>query len=66
MLLSTWPAGPSYWERRWGSQAAPIIIEAADGPNTAVIDGVNMFDCRWGARLLKRRQQPTHAVRGRQ
>ncbi|KAL4425628.1 hypothetical protein ABPG75_009644 [Micractinium tetrahymenae] len=39
-------AGPNYWERRWGSRAAPIIIEAADGAGTVTIDGVNMFDCR--------------------
>jgi hypothetical protein len=34
----------NYWEDRHGTAAAPIIVEAADGPHTATFEGdINMF-----------------------
>jgi hypothetical protein len=43
------PAVPNYWENRWGSKAAPIIIEAADGAGTVTLKApVNVFNVRWG------------------
>ncbi len=38
---------PLYWERRYGTYRCPVIIEAADGPGTAVLPNVNVFDCRY-------------------
>ncbi|KAI3429231.1 hypothetical protein D9Q98_005330 [Chlorella vulgaris] len=36
---------PNYWENRWGSKAAPIIIEAADGAGTVTLKApVNVFN----------------------
>lgn len=37
---------PSYWESRWGTHAAPIIIESADGKGQARVPAINMYDCR--------------------
>lgn len=37
---------PNYWERRWGSARAPIVIRAARR-GTATLPSVNMFDVRW-------------------
>ncbi len=37
---------PNYWEQRWGTAAAPVILRAAE-PGTAVLPDVNMFDVRW-------------------
>lgn len=37
---------PNYWESRWGSFAAPIVIEAADGAGTARLPGSTFFDVR--------------------
>ena len=39
-------AVPNYWENRLGTQAAPIIVRAADGPGTARLPTVNVFGCR--------------------
>ena len=38
-------AVPNYWEGRHGSLQAPIIVRAADGPGTARLPAVNVFDC---------------------
>ena len=39
---------PNYWEHRWGSDQAPIIIEASDGPGTVTLrSGPNVFDTRY-------------------
>jgi hypothetical protein len=39
---------PSYWELRHGTVQAPIVIQAADGPRSARLEGdVNMFDCSY-------------------
>lgn len=37
---------PHYWESRWGTAAAPVIVRAADGPGTVVLPALNVFDCR--------------------
>jgi len=37
---------PNYWESRWGSFAAPIVIESADGPGLARLPGSSFFDVR--------------------
>lgn len=39
---------PNYWEEKRGSYAAPIIIKAASGKNTAILAGdINMFACNY-------------------
>ncbi len=38
---------PNYWESKWGTRAAPIIIEGADPGRTAHLASVNVFDCRY-------------------
>jgi hypothetical protein len=39
---------PNYFEARWGTAAAPIVIQSADGPRTARIEGdFNMYDVRY-------------------
>jgi Right handed beta helix region len=38
---------PNYWESKWGTRAAPIIIEGADPGRTAHLGSVNVFDCRY-------------------
>ena len=46
LVAGTYPAADSvnYWEDHHGTAAAPIIIEAADGPHTAVFEGdMNVF-----------------------
>ena len=37
---------PNYWERRYGTATAPIMIHAADGRGTVTLPNMNMFDCR--------------------
>jgi hypothetical protein len=39
-------AVPNYWESRHGTFAAPVIVRAADGPGTARLPAVNVYDCR--------------------
>ena len=39
-------AVPHYWESRHGSLAAPVIVRAADGPGTARLPALNIYDCR--------------------
>ncbi|MBI5088449.1 MAG: right-handed parallel beta-helix repeat-containing protein, partial [Actinobacteria bacterium] len=46
LVAGTYPQATSvnYWEDRHGTAEAPIVIEAADGPHTAVFEGdINMF-----------------------
>ena len=39
---------PNYWERRYGTQSAPILIQAADGPGSATFLGdINAFDVHY-------------------
>ena len=39
---------PNYWESRYGSAQAPIILQGADGAGTAIFrGGVNLFDLRY-------------------
>lgn len=37
----------TYWESRHGTQKYPIIIQAADGPGTAHLEDMNVFDCHY-------------------
>lgn len=48
LVAGTYPEAvvPNYWENRLGTQAAPIIVRAADGPGTARLPAVNVFGCR--------------------
>jgi hypothetical protein len=39
---------PNYWESRWGSQKAPIVV-VAERPGTVRFASVNLFDLRWVA-----------------
>jgi Right handed beta helix region len=39
---------PNYWESRWGTAKAPVIIRA-QRRGTATLPAVNMFDARWTA-----------------
>ena len=39
---------PNYWERRWGTENAPIVITAARR-GTVSFAAVNLFDLRWVA-----------------
>jgi hypothetical protein len=39
---------PNYWESRWGSEKAPIVI-AAERPGTVRFESVNLYDLRWVA-----------------
>ncbi|WKZ56237.1 MAG: right-handed parallel beta-helix repeat-containing protein [Bdellovibrionota bacterium] len=39
---------PNYWESRYGTFAAPIILQASGGPSTAILQGdINAFDLRY-------------------
>lgn len=38
---------PVYWESRWGAYKYPVILEAVDGPGTANLPSLNLFDCRY-------------------
>ena len=41
-------ATPNYWESRWGSRSAPIIIESRTGIASSVrLPSINMFDARF-------------------
>ncbi len=40
-------AVPNYWESRWGTFSAPVIVRAADGPGTVLLPTLNVFDCRY-------------------
>jgi hypothetical protein len=45
----TYPASalPTYWESRWGTSAAPIFLQAADGAHTVTFTGdINAYDVR--------------------
>ena len=39
-------AVPNYWESRWGTRGAPIIIEAADGRGSVTTGNWNVYDAR--------------------
>ena len=39
---------PNYWESRWGSRSAPIVI-AASRPGSVTFGAVNLYDLRWVA-----------------
>ena len=40
-------AVPNYWESRYGTLAAPVILRAVDGAGTAHLPTMNVFDCRY-------------------
>jgi hypothetical protein len=39
-------AVPNYWESRYGTRAAPVIIQAVDGAGSARLPALNVYDCR--------------------
>jgi hypothetical protein len=47
LVAGTYPESivPTYWERRLGSAAAPIVIRAADGAGSARLPALNIFGC---------------------
>jgi hypothetical protein len=49
LVAGTYSSGnlPNYWESRWGTYRYPVILEAADGPGTAVFASINVYDCRY-------------------
>ncbi|MBI5814274.1 MAG: right-handed parallel beta-helix repeat-containing protein [Nitrospinae bacterium] len=38
---------PNYWESRWGTFTAPVIIESVDGEYASVLPALNIYDCRY-------------------
>ncbi len=38
---------PGYWESRRGTFEHPVIVQAADGPNTAFLPPLNIYDCSY-------------------
>jgi len=48
LVAGTYPESgvPHFWESRYGTFTAPVIIRAADGPGTARLPSLNIFDCR--------------------
>ena len=38
---------PNYWESRYGTYDYPVIIEAANGPDTVYLPSINMVDSRY-------------------
>ncbi len=48
LVAGTYPESgvPHFWESRHGTFTAPVIIRAADGPGTARLPSLNIFDCR--------------------
>ncbi|MBI4908639.1 MAG: S-layer homology domain-containing protein [Acidobacteria bacterium] len=47
LTAGTHTAVPLYWESRWGTAAAPVLVEAADGAGTAILPALNIYDCRY-------------------
>jgi len=49
LVAGTYPQAdvPLYFESRHATYAFPVIIEAADGPGTALLPALNIFDCRY-------------------
>ena len=49
LLPGQYPAGllPNYWENRWGTRTAPVILNAVDGGGTVTFNGdINLFNSR--------------------
>ena len=48
LVAGTYPESsvPNYWEGRRGTVTAPVIVRAADGPGTARLPAINVFNCR--------------------
>ena len=38
---------PVYWERRYGTREAPVVVAAAGGPGTVRLPALNLFDVRY-------------------
>lgn len=49
LVAGTYPESsvPVYWEGRFGSLAAPVIVQAADGNGTAHLPNMNIFNCMY-------------------
>jgi len=37
---------PNYWENRWGTKLAPVILRSVDGAGASRLPAINMYDCR--------------------
>jgi hypothetical protein len=48
LLAGRWTAAqtPNYWESRWGTSRAPVILRA-ERPGSATLPAANIFDVRW-------------------
>ncbi len=48
LLAGRWTAAqtPNYWQSRWGTSRAPVILRA-ERRGSATLPAVNMFDVRW-------------------
>jgi hypothetical protein len=49
LTAGTYPqsVSPNYWENRFGTAANPVIIEAVDGPHTAIMSAdINIYNVR--------------------
>ena len=50
LTAGTYPQSisPNYWENRTGTSENPIIMEAVDGPHTAIMSAdINMYNVRY-------------------
>jgi hypothetical protein len=57
---------PNYWEDRWGTATAPVIVEAEDGPGTAHLPPINAYGLRYAYFLdigIENPNDPFHCER---
>jgi len=49
LVAGTYPeeSVPTYWESCYGTYDFPVILEAVDGPGSALLPGMNVADCRY-------------------
>jgi endonuclease YncB( thermonuclease family) len=57
---------PNYWEDRWGTASAPVIVEAENGPGTAHLPPINAYGLRYAYFLdigIENPNDPFHCER---
>jgi hypothetical protein len=57
---------PNYWEDRWGTATAPVIVQAEDGPGTAHLPPINAYGLRYAYFLglgIENPNDPFHCER---
>ena len=47
LVAGTHSVAPNFWEERRGTASFPVLIEAADGPGTAVLGAMNIANCSY-------------------